>query len=250
MIIKYPTGLYNSVIPEEPSDKGNVTYLISMTSPPRANLVYPKVPIGVISRHKEPKVIDLIERRDTFGILVYTISKASRLVEGNNAKQYEVGQVLDFDNASGKAVEPMLVNPVTEIRHDQNLYDYAQMGLSEDEQKFISDTSLLTANALTEQLNDLKRLRADAEQIINVNQKLINDLTKTIESLTITLEYTAIDSSSGTEPNEVEELISRLEQRKNQAFIARDQAILDANQYATESNIVLDKLRSVGVLVR
>lgn len=250
MIIKFPTGSYATVLPSQPEDAGNVTFLISNTTPPRSNLLFPKVPSGIVDKRKPPKEIILIDRRNTFGNLVFSISKATRKEEGNNARQFEIGQVLNFDEVSGQSVDTMLVGTTTELRHDTNVLDYEQMGLTPEEEQAIAELSLLTQDQLANKLNELKQLRGDAEQVIHVQQKLINDITKTINSLNVTLEEGPTTGSASTEASVVEQLIVKLEAKRDAAFKTRDQAIADANRYANEASEVLDQLRTVGTLVK
>ncbi len=250
MLIRYPTGFYSTVLPQNPDDIGDVTFLISNTLPPRSDLLYPKVPGGVVSKHRQPNEIMLVDRRETFGNLVFSVSRATRKEEGNNVKQFETGQVLDFNEKSGREVNVMLVSDVTELRHDTNILDYAQMGLTSEEEQAIAELSLLTQDQLTNKLNELKQLRGDAEQVINTQQKLINDTTKTIDSLTVTLEENPASSSVATEISIIEQLILKLKMKRDSAFAVRDQAVSDANYYADEAVKVLDQLRAVGVLVK
>jgi hypothetical protein len=207
--------------------------------------------MGVLLLQKDAKNPDIVARRkQTFGELIYTISRASRSDEGNNARQYELGQVLEFDEQSGKDVDPMLVSEVTEIQHDTNKLDYSSMGLSEEEQNAIQDVSLVTQTTLMNRLNDMKRLRANSEQLINTYQKTINDTTKTIDSLEITLSEAPDYGSLSTELANIEDIIIKLKAKRDQAFIDRDYEIEQANFYSAESTKVIDRLRAVGVLVK
>jgi len=52
MIISYPTALYLSVIPQTASNSGNVTYTISMTSPPYGSLVEVQLPAAIAQRQR------------------------------------------------------------------------------------------------------------------------------------------------------------------------------------------------------
>lgn len=251
MLIRYPTGFYLSSYSEEFLKDKSLTYLISNTDPPRTDLLYAKVPMGVLLLSREPKDTNVINRRKTsFGDLIYTISRATRSSEGNNARQYELGQVLDFNDISGKDVDPMLVSEVTEVQHDTNRLDYSSMGLTEDEQSAIEDVSLAAQIDLTSRLNELKRLRANAEEAINTNQKIINDTTKTIDSLEVTLSEAPSYGSLATELANVEDIIIKLKSRRDIAFIDRDENIALANFYASEASKVIDRLRTVGVLVK
>lgn len=251
MIIKFPTGLYETTISQEMISGGSITFLISNSDPPRTDLIYSKVPQGVIEIARPPKDPDIITRRkSSFGELIYSLSKASRSDEGDDSRQYELGQVLEFDVEAGKDVEPMLVSEITEIQHNTNRLDYDSMGLTSDEKDAIEDVSLATQNVLMNRLNDLKRSRANADQQILVNQKLINETTRTIKSLEITLSEAPDYGSLSTELSSIELLIDKLKAKRDKAFADRDYYINRAEFYSTESSSVIDKLRSVGVLVK
>lgn len=244
MIINYPTGLYSSVLPKEPQDSQNVTYLISNTAPPRTSLLFPKIPFGVAARQREPREYTTIERRATVGDLVYTVSNASRQQPGNNANQYEVGEVLDFDYSSYRTVDPMLVSDKTDIQHNLNMFDYAELGLTEDDVALIDEESLVAFDAIVVQLNELRVLRSNAEVDINTNQKIINEANKNINALTIM----AQDSTS-TE-SEILNLIEKLETRKATAEADLQEATTNANTYAEEANTKLAKLRTIGTVLK
>lgn len=241
MIIKFPTGLYRDVLPVNPQDSGNVTFTISNTTPPRTNLVFPKIPAGLVDRGREqPVPVDQLTNRQSLGTLIFTISSAKRRMVGNNTRQFEIGQVLEFDGNSGRSVEPMLVSEVTEIQHNTNTFDYDSLGVTSDEQEVIAKESFKTHAALTEQLNGLKRKRADAEIEVNVQQKVINETNRTLSALEV------IGDTSG----DVAALIEKLKKRRADAFKARDKAINDANVFATEADQVLAKLRAVSVVLK
>ena len=244
MIINYPTGLYSSVLPKEPQDSQNVTYLISNTAPPRTSLLFPKIPFGVAIRQREPRRFTTVERRQTIGDLVYTISKASRQQVGNNAKQYEVGAILDFDHSNYKTVDPMLVSNTTDIQHNLNIFDYEELGLTEDDVALIDEESLKIFDILAERLNELRVLRSDEEVTINTNQKIINEADKNISAL----EIMAGDSDS-TE-SEILLLIEKLLQRKLEAEVVLRQAVTNANVYAAEADSQLVKLRAIATVLK
>lgn len=251
MLIRYPTGFYLSSYSEESLKDKSLTYLISNTNPPRTDLIYAKIPMGVLLISREPKDTNVINRRKiSFGDLIYSISKAARSSEGNNSRQYELGQVLEFNEASGKDVDPMLVSEVTEVQHDTNRLDYSSMGLTEEEQNAIEEISLAAQIDLTNRLNELKRLRSNTEEAINTSQKIINETTRTIDSLEITLSEAPTYGSLATELANVEDIIIKLKAKRDEAFVDRDNNITLANFYASESAKVIDRLRTVGVLVK
>lgn len=241
MIVKYPTGLYRDVLPTEPQDGGNVTFTISNTTPPRTNLVFPKIPAGLVDRGREiPPPVDILHNRQYLGDLIFSVSSSKRNAVGNNSRQFEIGQVLEFGQGSGKAVDPMLVSPVTEIQHNTNAFDYASLGVTADEQEIIAQQSLRTHDQLTDELNSLKQRRADAEVDINTQQKIINETNRTLSALEVIADTSA----------DVQALVRKLKKKRDEAFAARDLAVKNANNYATEADTVLSKLRAVSVVLK
>jgi hypothetical protein len=242
VIINYPTGFYKSVLPKLPEDSTSVTYTISNTIPPRTNLIYPKIPAGVVLRKRDVPVVPLQQRRLEVGQLIFSLSSARRTELGSNAKQYEIGDVLDFTTDTATVVEPMLVSTITELRHDTNVLDNEAMGLSDSDAALIAEISLTTQATLTEQLNMVKQQRADAEQSITINQKTINETTKTLSALTVMYDTTPTPALA--------QLIERVQLKQQQVITARDNAIESANRYAAMADDLINQLRAVAVVVK
>jgi|10_taG_2_1085330.scaffolds.fasta_scaffold00044_50 hypothetical protein len=242
MIIKFPTGLYD--LPSSPSDNQSVTFLVSNLAPPRTSLVYPKIPPGIVDRKHSAKIISLVERRGGVGDLIFNVSRGSRVQEGSNSKQFEIGQVLVFGDSPLKSLSPMLVSEKTETQHDLNRFDYEALGLTDEEQQLIKDSSIDTHDALTDRLNVLKKDRADAEVEVNTQQKLINEATRNIEALEV------IADSSAQTSDDVLDLIGKLTQKKQTAFTARDTASELANALAAEAESVVTELRTVATVLK
>jgi hypothetical protein len=241
VIVKFPTGLYRDVLPVNPQDRGNVTFTISNTTPPRTNLVFPKIPVGLVDRGRDkPEPITPLDNRKYLGDLIFSISSSRRRAVGSNSKQFEIGQVLEFEESDTAAVEPMLVSAVTEIQHNNNIFDYDALGVTEEEQATIAMASLKTHSDLTDQLNKLKQQRADAEVDINLQQKLINETNRTIKALEV------IAKSS----SDVADLITKLKKKRAEATAARDKAIEAANGYAADAEAVLVQLRAVAMVLK
>ena len=242
MIIRFPTGFYRDVIPQDVGVPGNTTFIISNTSPPRTNLTFPKIPTGVVLRQRDVIPTTLAQRRVQVGELIFTVSSAKRLELGNNSRQYELGDILDFTTGDAPVVDPMLVNEVTEIRHDTNMLDNASMGLSDVDTAVIMAASIQAQAALTDQLNVLKQQRADTEQVVTTQQKIINETNKTISALqAIQLQTPSPDVAA---------LIDKLTARQVEATSVRDQAISSANDLATQADNILTQLRAVAVVVK
>lgn len=245
MIIRYPTGYYTSALPSKPSDVGNVTYYISTSEPPRTQLQIPQVPLGIVQRAKPPRDLDPIVRRSQVGELIYTISEGTPVSTATGKRQYDIGQIIEFSEDSGSAVDPMLVTAKTEVRHDTNLYDLTSMGLTNEEISTIENTTLVALGEITDQLNRVKQLRSDTELEINALQKTINELNKTISSLSVTR-----SQIGGTGEIALADIIDKLEDKLASTIASRDLAIETANAYAAEASNLYGQLLAVGVLVR
>lgn len=250
MIINVPTGLYKSVLPKKESDATSITFLVSNTIPPRSNLLFPKIPIGLINGEKEVPIIDIVERRKDAGQLIFTVSTVAKTEEGYGLQRYEIGQVIEFSKSNPKSIEPMKVGYSTETRHNVSTIDYGVMEVTSTEEQAIDDLTLTAKDILMDKLNEYKRLRLNAEGIANDSQKLINETTKVIDALQLTLKTNGQVGSTTGEYVVIADLVAKLASKRNEAFKTRDIAIEDANRYAKLASTTLDSLRTVSVLVK
>jgi hypothetical protein len=244
MIIKYPTGLYKDVLPSKPEDTTSVTFYISNNAPPRTSLIYPKVPMGEAKRKRIPAPTDEVQRRASAGELLYTVTRSQRSDAGSNSKQYITGQILEFSTAPIKTADTMYVADKTEQRHDVQTFDYESIGLTTAEVQLLNDESLRQYQTLAETVNNLRMQRANAEQDISVNQRLLNEVDKNIEALQV-----VVENSSETD-QDVLDLLAKFETRRTEIQAALDQAVTDANNYATQASATMDDLRSIATVLR
>ena len=232
MIIVAPTGFYDL------SNVGSVTFHISNNLPPRSNLTYPKISSGIVSRKRAAPDLS----NSDVGGLVFSVSKSSRSIAGNSSRQYEIGQILEFTDSITKTTSPMKVSSKTEIQHNLNKFDYNSMGVDDSEASLLGELSHDVKVVLENKLNQLKQSRANAEVVINTKQKLINEINRNIDALEVVI---SIDSDE-----DLLNLMEKLKNKRDAAYIIRDAAIEDANTYAAESEVVVDKLRTVATVVK
>ena len=244
MIIRYPTGLYKSVLPVNPGDGGNVTYLISDTDPPRAELLFPKLPDGIDQQQRQPPLFDFALQRGGVGELVYTVSQASKAVSGNNAQQYQIGQVLDFANTTTQFVDPMLVGQVTEIQHNLNILDYAQLGLTDGTVQTLGQTASTVYDMLTAQLNRLKQARANSDSLINTYQKTLNEIQQAISAIQ------AVITNTPDTGGELNQTLANLQQMQIDTQATLNQQIVVASTQAIQADGVLATLRQLAAVVQ
>ena len=239
MIITAPTGLYKSVIPQSPDQSGDVTFTISTTDPPRRELLFNKIPPGVERRLRQPFIHSDEVRRSVIGDLLNTVSKSDKSLAGLGNKQFEVGDILEFEEEiTEDELQPTLVVDKTEIRHDTNLLDLPLLGLDESEQAQVTRSAEVEFDKLGNELNNLKQSRRNTEsQLLDV-QKQINETRKAISALEIIDDPDIVEIKEGLE----ESLDELQDQRSN--------LIATGNELAELTSEKLDEVRSVAQLVR
>ena len=156
---------------------------------------------------------------------------------------FETGQVLEFSDAPLKSLDPMFVGQKTTIQHDVIRINYEPLGVDSEDQQLISDASLVAHQSLSDKLNVVRQQRKNAEQVVTANQKIINDSSRTIDALVV------IQDQSPSTSGGMDELILKLEEKKSEAFAARDQASNAANALATEASRLQDELRTVSTVL-
>jgi len=243
MIINFPTGLYKNVLPSKPEDRGNVTYVISNNEPPRTGVLFPKIPYGIEIKPRIPKMSAVI-LRDAVGSLVFSVSKATKSLTGDNIRQFETGQVLDFDDVEAKEIAPMLVSDKTEVRHDVTAINYDKIGVTVDEQHKIAGLSYSVHQSLIKKLNAAKRQRADAEEVVSSSQKLINETIRTIDALVV------VDNNSAVTDTDVSDLIDKLKLKRDAEIVIRDAAVRNAETFAEQAEKIVSELRHVATVVK
>ena len=96
MIINRPTGLYKSQLPISVTDPTSIIYTISDSTPLFGNQGTVYIPDGIKDKPRPDRIYTPKDRRRTLGQLVFTTQLASSVDVYNGAKQYSIGQVLDF----------------------------------------------------------------------------------------------------------------------------------------------------------
>ena len=235
MIVKYPTGLYKSAITTD------VTFTISSTSPPRTSLLFPKLPPGVEYRPILPKVIDHVARRSDLSNLVFTVNSASRGATATGVKQYEVGQVLDFDVVSStRTLDPYTAGSYSEIRHDTGLLDYNRLGFTTAQQSVVEVEADGIYRRSEQDLANARQLYSDLQVAISENQKINIEAGKALGALT------AMGSSDLT----ILGMMASLVAKRKTINSERGDLINRANDTAKLAAALLAGLRSMAQVVR
>ncbi len=234
MILRAPTGLYANVIPTGESP-GNITFTISTQLPPRDSVLALKIPTGLIA----PNLEQTVYSRAVYGELIYTVTSSARSNTGNNIKQFETGEILEFDAPPLTVdVDPMLVNPQSQQIHNLNYIDFLALGLDAADVAAIGSAATESSQKLIKELNSYRQLRMDADQEISSAQKQINDIGRAITAL------------KATEDDSISAVIDTLTAKSLAANARRDAALANANRYAALAQTIQDRLNSISVVVK
>jgi hypothetical protein len=243
MIITAPTGLYKSLLPKD-GEAGSVTYIISTQSPPRPFINVIQLPYAESIIPAPDKIFDDATRRDQFGELVYSVAKSNKNIAGSNAKAFEVGEILSFENLI--PVEEIVTTRApddVEIRHDTNLLDLEGLGLTEAEITDLTSKSEEKARILESDFvikqNEIKTLESDIKE----TQKRINENNKVLK---------AVRGLLGIADNETsnDSIFQKLTNNSTVLQSTYDQLIIDRNAAAVEVAEIYQDLNQISELVR
>ena len=235
MIISYPTALYLSVIPRKASDVGNITYVVSATTPPHSMLTEVQLPAAIETQQREP-ILDI--KPDGQRVYTNTLSGASHA--GSAKKQFEVGQILEFDIAPESTLQPMLVSNSLEIQHNTNVLDLASLGVSQMNIDIINSTADSQFTTLNNQLNVVRQARINTETDISENQKNQNETKKAIDALVQLVKY---DSS-------LQSVLDSLKAKLVEFVIQMDALVVAANTQASVASGLESQIMAVAQMVR
>jgi hypothetical protein len=235
MIIRFPTGLYKTQIPQSPSDEGNVTYTISTEDPASSAENFIIFPIAEQLKTRSSRVYTDEQRRARLGDLVYSISSGGSTVEGRNTKLFEVGQILEFtDESTTSGLDS--VQKTLEIQHNTNLLDLEGLGLTEDEMEQLGKNSSALQKQLERQLSELKNQITDNNAAIKDLQKTINEANKALSALAVL---------GGNE-----DLVAKVTTTRDEAQIDQNLLIDETTLLNTLASQTRDKLYAISELVR
>jgi hypothetical protein len=188
VIIRFPTGLFRTVLPTE-TGPGNVIFTVSNNSPPRVSTTTLQLPVASTVRLRESDVTDE-ERRLSVGERVFTITSGFKVNPGSNKRAFEIGQLLDFSDDLTQTIEPLKLPADIVIQHNNNLFDLGALGLTEDQIQELIDRSTEKFNELKISLASLQSEAKDLGVQIAENQKAINEQVKVIEVTKVVLDAT------------------------------------------------------------
>lgn len=182
MIIRFPTGLYKTVLPQG-EESGNVTYTISNQDPPRPTIRTLPLPVLDQITPLPPALFSELDRRTEAGELVFTLLRSGRSNPGSNIKQFEPGQTLEFGDDLGDPVTGLRLPDSVSIQHNTNILDLEAAGLTVEEVQSLTTDSITKKMSLERELTALKVEVNDLEVSIRENQKKLNETNKAINAV-------------------------------------------------------------------
>jgi hypothetical protein len=240
MIITYPTGFYESVLPAKSSDPGNITYTCSNGPPPRSNLSFPQLTLAIAIR-KRPSPISKANRPSP-GLLAISVTAAGKSGSMNGAKQFEPGQVLEFTDTQPAELAQATVSSKTIVNHNLNVLDLTAMELSTEVQATVTTNAKTAFATLTADLNELRAQRFSLENQLVDSQKQLNELNKAIAAINVVIAVVSSSDLTSTR-NDLIARAAAVTTSINAAVVAAN--VVAVNIDATESQLL-----SVSQLVK
>lgn len=240
MIITHPTGLYAQAgqLPTNPEDSGNVTFTISSDDPARSIALVLQLPVVEELRPRPPLIFNDAERRLSVGELVYTLISANRTQTGTNAKLFDIGEFLEFDDIDDELELPTIsAQSVVDIQHNTNLLNLPGAGLSDEEIDEVTELSTQRKKELEDEVAALQGQIDSTKSAISENQKQLNETRKIIDAVT--------ELGSGGSV-----ILDNLVAREETLTVERTELITTLNQLNTDLVSAINSLLKVSTLVR
>ena len=228
MIIKNPTGFYKRILPNN-TESGNVTFTISNQDPPRSSVLFNKAPGSVYAS----KPVYTYSEQD--GELIYSTIKSNPSNVLSNKKQYNIGEILDFNSYDIVTVDISSQSSI-DTQHNINKFDYVSMGLSSAEINRITEAAQTQYKALSQIINNQRQDKYNIDYNIQEKQKALNELNKTVVSMKL------LDG--------LDDVITKLIAKVDVIVLEIDGLIIASNELAASIKQNTDKLRELSMVVK
>lgn len=238
MIIKYPSGLYSTILPLSHSDSTPVTWTISNNNPPNPSLSFTKLPKSQKVSNKLSKIYSDLDRKVKAGKLVLSTTASYTADLISNKKLYEPGQILEFNDVLTEYDINIPITPdSTTVSHDVNSIDLSSLGLSAGELATIHDESYTKKLSIERSIMVIKINMESIKGDIVETQKSINESDKAISATTILF---------GASNN----IVKKLKVKKGELTIALGGLNIEFNTKSTELDALFNQLTTINILVK
>ena len=244
MIIEFPTALYSSVLPKEPSDNQSVTFLISSTDPPRSISTFFQLLYSEELKTLPGKIYSDSRRRANLGEFIFNVSYASPSAMAIGNKAFETGQLLDFPGVEEtEDIDILEVPEIVEVQQNGNILDLESLGLDEEESDDLTSQAETKFHDSIVILNDLKMQIKDKKASIDSNQKLINETRKARDAAVVVFS----DTSTGAEDNEI---VIKLNQKEQDLLSEKEDLLAELNSLIDQANEIYGEILRLREMVR
>jgi len=235
MIIKAPTGLYRSILPSG-REAGNVTFVISSNDPPKTGELFLQLPPVEDQRSAPDRVFNKLDSRKFLGNLVFDITVSGISSSGSGTKQFEIGEILDFNNAENRNVDVYELESI-ELRQDTNVVDFERHGISKSEYEELVRNARKQMNEITEEIAKLgTQLKANTDNV-SANQAEINQSNKLLDNIVV------VQGENNDLVDKVKSVIAQKEEEKTDLLNKRD-------ELQNQIDELRDRLHKVREVVR
>ena len=237
MIIHYPTALYEAILPTLTS-VGNVTFTISSNDPPRGVTIVPPLQSSGSGKALPSRTINSETRRAALGGLFFVVASGTAYGVSDSKKAYEVGQLLDFSDASDNppALNTALVPVTIELQQNTNVLDLTSIGLSTDEINSLTVNARSMLDISISQFNDAQTTIQQLGNLIQDNQRSLNELYKVEAAASIVLNDPVT--------------MKKIEDKKQQLLAERTQLANSYNVETTNAQAIYTNILSIKEVVR
>lgn len=238
MILRFPTGLYQDAgqLPVDPSDVGNVTFVISNEAPKRSNALFVQLPVSEETRPAPAPIYDDATRREGYGELVYTLVESNRSEPGTNKKLFGIGEFLEFDTEEIVLPDLLGVPRQVDLQHNTNFLDYADAGLTTTEVDEIVAQATTRKKELEAEIAELQVQVGNQQAAAIENQKRINETRKLIS---------AVSQIIGSD----DAILKKLQTRESDLLVERDAIVALMNELNTDLKTAYNQLVKISELV-
>lgn len=240
MIIEYPTGLYRTYFgweDSEPEDKVvlNASWYISSNTPPRIRDYFDQLKTAT-QKYLPQRVYDRDTRRLDVGSLIFTTKTVNTKDVGDGKKQFEEGQMLEFEDIQTIGVNDIAVSNVMSVRHDTNVLSLDEY-VDADDADDLESKATAKLRELNEQFNYYRSIVFDMELKISKYQKSINEINKAITAVGV------LGSDTGG-------VLTTLQEKLEEYKTLLDEAVTAHRENNELADQIRDDIRNISQLVR
>lgn len=178
--------MYKNQLPSKPADSGAFTWIVSTEVPRQSEVTAQQLPLARQLRSLENLEFNDEQRRTIYGQLIYTVTNATSNNNLTNLVPLEIGRPLSEFDVTLIDKEVANVPDNVELQHNNNLFDFESVGLTDEEIIDLENKSRSKFNSIRiELVNTNSQLKTVQNSIASYNKALtqVNDAIVALELL-------------------------------------------------------------------